>query len=128
MNQNNALGESGCWYNIYEGLEEDEGISEVVCRTGMTHVSFKIRFEDKTLDELKTECDNLEVTYHNIMEQKNADHQVVWDALGYCGTMFLDWLAESKKYVLDETVSDNKTVRQIYIKGVKMVDDALTTK
>jgi hypothetical protein len=56
---------------------------------------------------------------------KRDNHQVVWDILGYCGTMFLDWLEEAKKYILDDTLEDNKIVRQIYIVGLRMVSKLL---
>lgn len=120
MNQVNALNGSGCWYQIYG--------NKVECRTGMTYIDFKIKFEDKTLEELKIECDELEETYNGIMDQKNANYQGVWNILGYCGIMFLDWLEASRQYVTDDSVHDNKTVRQIYITGIKMIDNELKSE
>jgi hypothetical protein len=40
--------------------------------------------------------------------------------------MFLDWLKEAKKYILDESKHDILTVIQIYIAGIKLVNESLT--
>jgi hypothetical protein len=122
MNQNNALNNSGCWYSIFD----NEDFSHITCRTGMTHISFDIKFENKTFEELKVDIDNLDNIYNNIMIKKDTDYQTVWDSLGYCGMMFLDWLKEAKKYILDESKHDLLTVIQIYIAGIKLVNESLT--
>jgi hypothetical protein len=122
MNQKNALNNSGCWYSIFD----NEDFSHITCRTGMTHISFDIKFENKTFEELKVDIDNLDNIYNNIMIKKDTDYQTVWDSLGYCRMMFLDWLKEAKKYILDESKHDLLTVIQIYIAGIKMVNESLT--
>ena len=88
-------------------------------------MNIKMDFEDKSLEEFKTECEKKEFVYGLIMKLKDEKYQDVWDILGYCGTMFLDWLKEARKYILDDTLEDNKTVRQIYIAGLKMIEKIL---
>jgi hypothetical protein len=124
--------QTGCWYRIFK----EEGNDYVICRTGMTHISFKVDLNNL---EMKTELDmkeemNIYLDIHKkINRRKDKNYQSVWNILGYCGTMFLDWLDESKKCIESEIESETgmdvnknkKLIMQIYIDGLKVVIKSL---
>jgi hypothetical protein len=112
---------SGCWYKHIK--EEDNDY--VLCRTGMTHISFKIDIKnmEKNEKEMREDVESYLELHKKINRKKDKEYQQVWNKLGYCGTMFLDWLDEAKKHLFDNR--DDKMVMQIYIDGIKLIKEAL---
>jgi len=117
--------QTGCWYRLFK----EDGDDYVICRTGMTHISFKIDYsniEAKTETEMMEEMESYLELHKRINRRKDKEHQSVWNIIGYCGTMFLDWLDESKKYIdSNSDRSDKKLVIQIYIDGIKLIKESL---
>ena len=97
---------------------------EVECRTGMTSMTFIVDATTTDVDLLITKCNQLDLLHKDIIQRCGDGNEFAWGKLGYCGVMFLGWLASAKRLIEKDPKCD-QLIMKMYIKGVKEVDKYL---
>jgi hypothetical protein len=82
-----------------------------ICRSGMTQIDFDIVYPSDN-KQLLSDLESANELFSKIKEVTN---DVKWQKLGYCGTMFVDWLVACKKFIENNKDSKDNNIDPIII-------------